>query len=172
MQSNYMKAYFLRANQLIQNGSFRDAVPHLKAAAYYSPRQDPFNQLSRYWIAESYFRDGKYADARAVLMDLYNLSALDGKKEGDQIPYDIAYTFFKEEDYPAALKWFNNYLAGRHDDRGADAETRRTTRPPSPPSSASWPITPIPTTSTRTTAPASPAAWCATSRARSSSWSA
>ena len=124
MQSNYMKAYFLRANQLIQNGSWRDAVPHLKAAAYYSPRQDPFNQLSRYWIAESYFRDGKYADARAVLMDLYNLSALDGKKEGDLIPYDIAYTFFKEEDYPAALKWFNNYLAGRHDAQGADAETR------------------------------------------------
>ena len=124
MQSNYMKAYFLRANQLIQNGSFRDAVPHLKAAAYYSPRQDPFNQLSRYWIAESYYRDGKYADARAVLMDLYNLSALDGKKEGNLIPYDLAYTFFKEEDYPAALKWFNNYLAGNHNDRGADAETR------------------------------------------------
>jgi tetratricopeptide (TPR) repeat protein len=124
MQSNYMKAYFLRANQLIENGSWRDAVPHLKAAAYYSPRQDPFNQLSRYWIAESYFRDGKYADARTVLMDLYNLSALDGRREGDLIPYDIAYTFFKEEDYPAALKWFNNYLAGRHDAYGADAETR------------------------------------------------
>ena len=124
MQSNYMKAYFLRANQLIAGGAWRDAGPHLKAAAYYSPRQDPFNQLSRYWIAESYFRDGKYEDARSVLMDLYNLSALDGKKEGDLIPYDIAYTFFKEEDYPAALRWFNNYLGGRHDARGADAETR------------------------------------------------
>ena len=124
MQSNYMKAYFLRANQLIENGAWRDAVPHLKAAAYYSPRQDPFNQLSRYWIAESYYRDGKYADARTVLMDLYNLSALDGKKEGDLIPYNIAYTFFKEEDYPAALKWFNNYLGGRHDSNGSDAETR------------------------------------------------
>ena len=124
MQSNYMKAYFLRAKQLIDNGSWRDAVPHLKAAAYYSPRQDPFNQLSRYWIAESQFRDGKYADARTVLTDLYNLSALDGKTEGDLIPYNIAYTFFKEEDYPAALKWFNNYLSGRHDTRGSDAETR------------------------------------------------
>ncbi len=124
MRSNYMKAYFLRANQLIENGSWRDAVPHLKAAAYYSSRQDPFNQLSRYWVAESYFRDGKYADARTVLMDLYNLSALDGKQEGDLIPYNIAYTFFKEEDYPAALKWFNNYLNGRHDAAGSDAETR------------------------------------------------
>ena len=124
MQSNYMKAYFLRANQLIENGSWRDAVPRLRTAAYYSPRQDPFNQLSRYWIAESYYRDGKYEDARTVLMDLYNLSALDGKKEGDLIPYNIAYTFFKEEDYPAALKWFNNYLSGRHDTAGSDAETR------------------------------------------------
>ena len=124
MQSNYMKAYFLRAEQLIGNGSWRDAVPRLKAAAYYSSRQDPFNQLSRYWIAESYFRDEKYADARNVLTDLYNLSALDGKREGDLIPYNIAYTYFKEGDYPAALKWFNNYLAGNHDAFGADAETR------------------------------------------------
>ena len=124
MQSNYMKAYFLRANQLIENGSWRDAVPRLKAAAYYSSRQDPFNQLSRYWIAESYFRDEKYADARSTLMDLYNLSALDGKMEGDLIPYNIAYTYFKEGDYPAALKWFNNYLDGRHDTFGSDAETR------------------------------------------------
>ena len=124
MQSNYMKAYFLRANQLIQNGSFRDAVPHLKAAAYYSSRHDPFNQLSRYWVAESNFRDEKYGDARSVLMDLYNLSALDGKPEGDLIPYNIAYTYFKEGDYPAALKWFNNYLEGRHNAFGADAETR------------------------------------------------
>ena len=124
MQSNYMKAYFLRAKQLIDSGSWRDAVPHLKAAAYYSDRRDPFNQLSRYWIAESYFRDEKYADARSAFMDLYNLSALDGKKEGELIPYNIAYTFFKEGDYPAALKWFNNYLNGPHDAFGADAETR------------------------------------------------
>ena len=124
MQSNYMKAYFLRAEQLIGNGSYRDAIPHLKAAAYYSSRHDPFNQLSRYWVAESYFRDGKYADARSVLMDLYNLSALDGKPEGDLIPYNIAWTHFKEGDYTSALKWFNNYLEGRHDARGADAETR------------------------------------------------
>ena len=124
MQSNYMKAYFLRANQLIENGSWRDAVPRLRTAAYYSPRQDPFNQLSRYWMAESYFRDEKYADARNTLTDLYNLSALNGKKEGDLIPYNIAYTYFKEGDYPNAEKWFDRYLEGRHDAFGADAETR------------------------------------------------
>ena len=102
MKSNYMKAYFMRANQLIGNGAWRDAVPCLKAAAYYSPRQNPFNQLSRFWLAESLYHDEKYSESRNILTDLYNLSALDGKAEGYIIPYDIAYTFFKEGDYMSA----------------------------------------------------------------------
>jgi hypothetical protein len=52
-RSNYMKANYLRARQLVGNGSWRDAIPLLKAAGYYSPRQDGFNQLTLYWLAES-----------------------------------------------------------------------------------------------------------------------
>ena len=57
MKSNYMKAYYLRAAQLIAKGSYRDAIPLLKVAAYYSPKENPFNQMSRYWLAESCYRD-------------------------------------------------------------------------------------------------------------------
>ena len=124
MKGNYMKAYFLRGAQLIGNGAWRDAVPCLKAAAYYVPRQDRFNQLSRYWLAESYFRSGDNKSARDIYLDLYNLSALDGKPEGDLISYNIAYTYFEEEDFDSAQKWFRNYLDGRHNQFGADAETR------------------------------------------------
>ena len=124
MKGNYMKAYFLRGAQLIGNGAWRDAVPCLKAAAYYVPRQDRFNQLSRYWLAESYFRSGDNKSARDIYLDLYNLSALDGKPEGDLISYNIAYTYFEDEDFSSAQTWFRNYLDGRHDAFGADAETR------------------------------------------------
>ena len=124
MRDNYMKAYFMRANQLIGNGAWRDAIPCLKAAAYYSPRQNPFNQLSRYWLAESLFREDECKEARNVYMDLYNISALDGKPEGDLISYNLGYTYFKEGDYASALRWFRNYLEGRHDAMGADAATR------------------------------------------------
>jgi len=124
MQSNYKKAYFLRAAQLIGEGSYRAAVPHLKAAAYYADKRDPFNQLARYWTAEAYYRDDRTADARSILTDLYNLSALDGKREGNRISYDIAYTYFKEGDWQNALRWFNNYIAGEHSEYGADALTR------------------------------------------------
>ena len=94
MRGNYMKANYLRANQLISNGSWRDAVPMLRAAAYYGDRRDPFNQLARYWLAESYYNAGQFAQARNTLTDLYNTSALDGREEGKKIPYDIAYTYY------------------------------------------------------------------------------
>ena len=124
MQGNYMKAYFLRARELMEAGSWRNAMPHLKAAAYYSPRKDGFNQLARYYLAEASYRDGKYADARTILTDLYNLSALPGRPEGKLISYQLAYTYFKEADYQRALKWFRNYLEGDSALQGADALTR------------------------------------------------
>lgn len=124
MKGNYMKAYYLRAAQLIGSGSWRQAIPRLKAASYYVPRQDSFNQISRYYLAEAYFRSGNYAEARETLLDLYNISALDSTKEGDLIPYGIAWCYFKQGDNKNAVKWFNNYLESPNPVYGADAETR------------------------------------------------
>ena len=110
-RGNYMKANYLRANQLIRNGSWRAAEPCLKAAAYYTDRHSGINQLSRYWLAESYFRDGNYAQSRSVFNDLYNISALDSRVEGSLLPYNIAYTYFQEGNYDMASKWFGEYAA-------------------------------------------------------------
>ncbi|MBO4434558.1 MAG: tetratricopeptide repeat protein [Bacteroidales bacterium] len=123
-QSNYMKAYFLRACQLIESGSWRLAAPLLKYSAYYSDRHDPFNQLARYWQAESCYRDGKYKEARGILNDLYNLSALDGQPEGNLISYHLAYTYFMDGDYQNALRWFDNYIESDDEQFAADAMVR------------------------------------------------
>lgn len=110
MVLNYMKANYMRANQLVKNGSYRLAIPCLKAAAYYSDRSSRFNQLSRFWLAESYYRNEQYRDALTTYTDLYNISALYGQEEHDILPYNIAYCYFESGDYPAALKWFGEYL--------------------------------------------------------------
>lgn len=114
MKLNYVKANYLRANQLIRNGSYRGAVPCLKAVAYYSDDRSSLDQLSRFWLAESYFRDGKYEMARGVYNNLFNVSALDGREEADLIPYGIAYCYFKEENYPLAKKKFEEYLGTKN----------------------------------------------------------
>ena len=111
MVLNYMKANYLRAVQLVESGSYRLAIPCLKAAAYYSDRGSRFYQLARYWLAESYYRNDQYDEALEVFGDLYNTSALFGRLEADLMPYNIAYCYFKKENYSTALKWFDNYLA-------------------------------------------------------------
>ncbi len=110
MSLNYMKANYLRASQLVENGSYRMAIPCLKAAAYYSDRSSRFNQLSRFWLGESYYRNDEYNNAIEVFTDLFNTSALYGRPESCLISYNIAYSYFKKGDYASALKWFDEYL--------------------------------------------------------------
>ncbi len=125
MQRNYMKANYLRANQLIAAGSYRKAIPCLKAAAYYSDKRTPFNQLSRYWLAECYYRDNDYAQSAEMFKTLYNNSALNGKPEGDILPYDVAYCYFKRSDYTASQEWFDNYLQSGNRRYRRDALVRK-----------------------------------------------
>lgn len=110
MQNNYMKANYLRANQLIASGAYRPAIPCLKVAAYYSNKSSRFNQMTRFWLAESYYRNDQYAQARELFTELYNQSALNRQPESYLISYNIAYCYYKEGNYPSAKKWFDTYL--------------------------------------------------------------
>lgn len=110
MKTNYMKANYLRANELVSDGSWRAAVPCLRAAAYYSDRREMFNQLSRFWLAEAYYRDGQYDKSMTVLKELYNTSALYGMDESPLIPYSMGYCYFQQGMYPEAAKWFGEYV--------------------------------------------------------------
>ena len=112
MKSNYRKANYLRANELIEAGSYRAAVDCLRAAAYYSDRRTYFNQMSRYWLAESYYRCGQYDNALTVLTDLYNTSALYGQEESTLVMLNMAYCYLQKGDFDKAASWLSNYLAG------------------------------------------------------------
>lgn len=111
MRSNYVKANYLRAEQLVRNGSFRGALPFLRAASYYSADRSPVNLLSKYWLAEAYYKDENYERSLSVFKELYNISALEGKKEGSLIPFNIAYCYFKQNDFASADSWFDKYIA-------------------------------------------------------------
>lgn len=125
MKGNYMKANYLRAEQLISNGSWRNAIPCLKASAYYSDRLSYFNQLSRYWLAESYYRSDQFQLAKSLYTELYNLSALDGRPEGSLIPYNLAYCYYKENNFEMASKWFGEYLKDARATERKDALVRK-----------------------------------------------
>ena len=109
-QNNYVKAYYLRGEQLIASGAYTDAIPCLKAAAYYLPKHDKINQLARYWQAEACYRSENYEEAAKIFADLYNLSALEGEAEGKVLSYNVAYSHLKNKEYNSAARWFDIYL--------------------------------------------------------------
>ena len=125
MRSNYTKANFLRGEQLFSNGSYRDAVPFFRATAYYVPKTDRFNQLARYWLAESYYRSGNFQEAERTFTELHNASALYGTQEGRTLPYNIGYSYFKEGDYTSAARWFDTYIESGVELYREDAMNRR-----------------------------------------------
>lgn len=110
MKSNYIKANYLRAEQLISSGSYRKAIDYLKAAAYYSDKDSRFNQLARFWLAESYFRNNQYSQAQDMFHALYNVSALRGMPEANLIPYNLAWCCYDQQDWSGAIRWFAAYL--------------------------------------------------------------
>ena len=124
-QSNYVKAYYLRGEQLISSGAYRDAIPCLKAASYYLPKHDKVGQLARYWQAEAYYRSENYEEASRQFADLYNQSALEEELEGRILPYNVAYSHLKAKEYPAASRWFDIYLNESDKTYRKDALLRR-----------------------------------------------
>ena len=124
-KSNYIKANFQRAHQLLDLGSYALSVPYLKAAAYYLDKSDEFGQLCRYSLANTYYVIDNYKDALNVYNDLYNLSALYGRSEGALLSYNIAYCFFKQGDYSNSARWFDTYIGSGDGIARKDALIRR-----------------------------------------------
>ncbi len=124
-QNNYIKAYYLRGVQLVESGSYTDAIPCFRAAAYYLPKHSPLGQMARYWQAESAYRSENYGEAARLFADLYNVSALDGKTEGELLPYNTAYSHMQAKEYPQAIRWFDIYLSEGGQTCRKDAFVRR-----------------------------------------------
>lgn len=125
MARNYAKANYLRARQLIAAGSSRSAAPLLRTVTFYSDKSSFLNQISRYWMAEIAYRNGEYDKSISIDKELYNVSALSSVEEGGLIPYNIAYSYYKLQDYRQAAKWFETYLASTRQTFDKDRQESR-----------------------------------------------
>ncbi len=122
---NYLKANYLRASQLAAGGAWTDAVPYFRSAAYNLPKNDRYAQLSRYWLAESLFNSGNYADAAEIYEDLYNISALYDRSEGKMLSYNLGYSNYNLGKYESAARWLDTYIGSGDPSVRKDALVRR-----------------------------------------------
>lgn len=108
--SNFQKAAFFRAMQLIENRGYRSAVPMLEISIE-NGRHDPrLEALANYWLAECHFRNGRYRQATDINLSLMeNPHFLDSEQYQTAI-YNLAYSYFMWGRFSSAQKWFSEYL--------------------------------------------------------------
>jgi len=110
-KANFVKANYLRGKQLMDAQSWSDATPYLHASLFYFPKQDRFNQLARYTLAEALYHQEKYVQAQVIFTELFNASALYGTVYGGLLPYNVAYCYYGTENYQQSARWLDRYLA-------------------------------------------------------------
>lgn len=108
-RDNYIRANYLRGAELLENGSYRNAIQCFKTVAYFVPKNERVNQLARYALGETYFKDAQFAEAQKQYLELYNASALFGLPESERLSYDLAWSYLEDKNYGQAAKWFEKY---------------------------------------------------------------
>ena len=109
----YQKLAFTQAVDFYNRRDFVRALTYFKKAAKYSSDAD-IRLKSLYWEAGCYYQLGQYS--RAVQTYKVFLTSRGATSSSLYVPayYDLAYSYFKQKNYPQAILWFKRFLNRRY----------------------------------------------------------
>lgn len=110
MDMNLQKAAFLRGKELFDRGSYGGAVTDFNIALRHSTYNLSLGLLTRFWLAESYYRSGNLEEAVRLNDYLYQSQTFRTFKEYPLMLFSQGYNYFSREDYMKAVEWFYRFL--------------------------------------------------------------
>ncbi|OPB98910.1 hypothetical protein BAS10_04370 [Elizabethkingia meningoseptica] len=115
------EAAFLLGTEEFNKGNFTEAETLFEYSLKYNYNKE-FNARAQYWMGQSQYQMGDYSSATETLQKLYNSGA--DFEEKQQLPYDLAYAYFKNKKFQDAQKYFKQYLQNPKAEFKNDAELR------------------------------------------------
>jgi len=112
---------FLYGSQEFNKGNFLEAE-NLFRTSIDRGNSKEFQSSAKYWMGLSQYQQGSYDSARKTLQDLYDSNVF--FEEIHQLPYDLAYVYFKIKNFKQAGKYFKIYLQNPKEEFKNDAELR------------------------------------------------
>ena len=109
-QQTLQKASFLRAMQLIRNGSFGNAIPYLEATASAPTGNSQLKNLALFWLSECHYRRDSFVKSMELIVQLHKSQNFRQSNEYPTSIYNMAYNHFKSGNYTEAATLFQNYL--------------------------------------------------------------
>ena len=122
--SNLQKAAFLRGMQLVENGSWRNAIEMFDLSNRHKQNNASLANLANYWLSESYFRDERYNEAKMIVRQLISSEQFRSTPEYPMALYNLAYDYLKAGEYQGAREYFEEFLKERFRDKSYDADAK------------------------------------------------
>ena len=110
MDVNLQKAAFLRGMELFDRGAYGGAAVDFRIAVDHSSYNTALGLLTRFWLAEAYYRSGKVDEAVRINDYLAGNSTFRSFKEYPLMLYSQGYNYFAKEEYQRAIEWFYRFL--------------------------------------------------------------
>jgi len=106
----YQKVAFYRGAELYAEGNYNEAVV-LFDKSLKEPFDPIFTARATYWKAESDYQDSNFESSLVGYKQFLQLPNAAQTPEYENSRYNLAYNYFKMQDYPQAISNFDLYLA-------------------------------------------------------------
>lgn len=112
----YQKVAFYRGIELYNEGKYLEAESLFDQSL--GEQRDPkYTARATFWKAEADYNLTSYDDALVGFKQFQQMGASTSTHEIENIDYNLAYTYFKQKNYPQATQYFNQFISNKKDDK-------------------------------------------------------
>mgnify|MGYP000052998627 CR=1 FL=1 len=112
----YQKVAFYRGIELYNDTQYLEAES-LFDQSLSEPRDSKYTARATFWKAEADYNLTNYDDALVGFKQFQQQTTSASTPEIENIDYNLAYTYFKQKNYPQATKHFNQFISNKKDDK-------------------------------------------------------
>ena len=112
----YQKVAFYRGVELYNESKYLEAE-NMFDESLSEPHDDSYMARATFWKAETDYNLANYDDALVGFKQFVGSGKSSSTKEIENINYNLAYTYFKQKNYPKAIDYLNQFISKSGDDK-------------------------------------------------------
>ncbi len=110
------KVAFYRGIEIYNEGNYAEAKKMFEKSLK-EPRDDKFTARATFWKAEADYNIGNFDEALIGFKQFQQQSEASTTPEYTNLEYNLAYTYFKQKNYPKATDGFKTFIANHKEDK-------------------------------------------------------
>ena len=111
----YQKVTFYRGLELYDEANYQEAL-NMFSNSLKEPREAKFTTRATFWKAETNYTLSNYGEALIGFKQFQQEANASTTPENKNITYNLAYTYFKQKNYPQAIQNYKQFIAKQPND--------------------------------------------------------